>query len=105
MNKITKQNGTLLVPDKVVIPFIEGDGVGAEITPVCQRIVDEAVGRAYGGQRVIEWKEVLAGEKAERKAGRGLPVHHIFRPELPGLPENRGYPAAGKRRVAGRKQL
>ena len=64
MNKITKQNGTLLVPDKVVIPFIEGDGVGAEITPVCQRIVDEAVGRAYGGQRVIEWKEVLAGEKA-----------------------------------------
>ena len=44
MNKITKQNGTLLVPDKVVIPFIEGDGVGAEITPVCQRIVDEAVG-------------------------------------------------------------
>ena len=46
MNKITKQNGTLLVPDKVVIPFIEGDGVGAEITPVCQRIVDEAVGRA-----------------------------------------------------------
>ena len=57
MNKITKQNGTLLVPDKVVIPFIEGDGVGAEITPVCQRIVDEAVGRAYGGQRVIEWKK------------------------------------------------
>lgn len=54
MNKITKQNGTLLVPDKVVIPFIEGDGVGAEITPVCQRIVDEAVGRAYGGQRVID---------------------------------------------------
>ena len=67
MNKITKQNGTLLVPDKVVIPFIEGDGVGAEITPVCQRIVDEAVGRAYGGQRVIEWKEVLAGLQADRQ--------------------------------------
>ena len=70
MNKITKQNGTLLVPDKVVIPFIEGDGVGAEITPVCQRIVDEAVGRAYGGQRVIEWKEVLAGEKAFKQIGQ-----------------------------------
>ena len=73
MNKITKQNGTLLVPDKVVIPFIEGDGVGAEITPVCQRIVDEAVGRAYGGQRVIEWKEVLAGEKAFKQTGSWLP--------------------------------
>ena len=72
MNKITKQNGTLLVPDKVVIPFIEGDGVGAEITPVCQRIVDEAVGRAYGGQRVIEWKEVLAGEKAFKADPRPL---------------------------------
>ena len=73
MNKITKQNGTLLVPDKVVIPFIEGDGVGAEITPVCQRIVDEAVGRAYGGQRVIEWKEVLAGEKDFKQTGSWLP--------------------------------
>lgn len=48
--------------------------------------------------------EALA-KKAERKAGRGFSIHHIFRPELPGLPENRGYPAAGKRRVAGRKQL
>lgn len=74
MNKITKQNGTLLVPDKVVIPFIEGDGVGAEITPVCQRIVDEAVGRAYGGQRVIEWKEVLAGEKPSSRSAVGCPT-------------------------------
>ena len=77
MNKITKQNGTLLVPDKVVIPFIEGDGVGAEITPVCQRIVDEAVGRAYGGQRVIEWKEVLAGEKAFKQT---LDLYVCLRP-------------------------
>ena len=68
MNKITKQNGTLLVPDKVVIPFIEGDGVGAEITPVCQRIVDEAVGRAYGGQRVIEWKYWQAKKPSSRPA-------------------------------------
>lgn len=43
------------------------------ITPVCQRIVDEAVGRAYGGQRVIEWKEVLAGEKAFKQIGSWLP--------------------------------
>ena len=73
MNKITKENGNLLVPDKVVIPFIEGDGVGAEITPVCQRIVNEAVGRAYGGRRAIEWKEVLAGEKAFKQTGSWLP--------------------------------
>lgn len=73
MNKITKENGNLHVPDKVVIPFIEGDGVGAEIMPVCRRIVGEAVGRAYGGQRVIEWKEVLAGEKAFKQTGSWLP--------------------------------
>ncbi len=74
MNKITKQNGTLLVPDKVVIPFIEGDGVGAEITPVCQRIVDEAVGRAYGGQRVIEWKEYWQAKKPSSRSAVGCPT-------------------------------
>lgn len=73
MNRITKENGRLVVPDKVTIPFIEGDGVGAEITPICQRIVNEAIGRAYGGQRAIEWKEVLAGEKAFKQTGSWLP--------------------------------
>lgn len=73
MNKITKQNGQLIVPDRVTIPYIEGDGVGAEITPVSQRIVDAAVEKAYEGRRVIEWKEVLAGEKAFRQTGSWLP--------------------------------
>ena len=91
MNKITKQNGTLLVPDKVVIPFIEGDGVGAEITPVCQRIVDEAVGRAYGGQRVIEWKEVLAGEKAFKQIGSWLPAR-ILKISMPASNGSKGRP-------------
>lgn len=71
--KIRKEDNILIVPDRVVIPFIEGDGVGAEITPVCQSIVDEAVGKAYAGERAIEWKEVLAGEKAFRKTGSWLP--------------------------------
>lgn len=71
--KIRKEDNILIVPDRVVIPFIEGDGVGAEITPVCQSIVDEAVGKAYAGERTIEWKEVLAGEKAFRKTGSWLP--------------------------------
>lgn len=73
MNKITKQNGQLIVPDRVTIPYIEGDGVGAEITPVCQRIVNAAVEKAYEGRRAIEWKEVLAGEKAFRQTGSWLP--------------------------------
>ena len=48
-------SGRLNVPDTVEIPFIEGDGVGAEITPVMQTVVDAAVGKAYGGRRQIEW--------------------------------------------------
>lgn len=73
MNKITKQDGRLIVPDHVTIPYIEGDGVGAEITPVCQRIVNVAIEKAYGKDRSIEWKEVLAGEKAFKKTGSWLP--------------------------------
>lgn len=73
MDKITKQNGKLVVPSHVIIPFIEGDGVGAEITPVCQQIVNEAIRKAYGSERSIEWKEVLAGEKAFNQTGSWLP--------------------------------
>jgi len=73
MGKITKTNGKLNVPDIVVIPFIEGDGVGAEITPVCQAVVNGAVAKAYGGRRLIEWKEVLAGGKAHELTGEWLP--------------------------------
>lgn len=67
------QDGKLVVPDHVVIPFIEGDGVGAEITPVCQKIVNTAVELAYVGKRRIEWKEVLAGGKAFEQTGEWLP--------------------------------
>lgn len=73
MNKITKQNGKLVVPNRVTIPYIEGDGVGAEITPVCQSIVDAAVLKTYKGEKSIEWKEVLAGEKAFKQTGNWLP--------------------------------
>ncbi|WP_102408885.1 NADP-dependent isocitrate dehydrogenase [Parabacteroides bouchesdurhonensis] len=73
MDKITKQDGRLIVPDKVIIPYIEGDGVGAEITPVCQNIVNAALIKAYDGKRAIEWKEILAGEKAFTKTGSWLP--------------------------------
>ncbi|MBJ7263849.1 MAG: NADP-dependent isocitrate dehydrogenase [Burkholderiaceae bacterium] len=62
-------DGTLVVPDQVVIPYIEGDGTGADITPVMLAVVDAAVARAYGGTRQIHWMEVYAGEKATRVYG------------------------------------
>ena len=60
---------TLQVPDDPVIPYIEGDGVGADITPVMRKVVDAAVARAYGGRRRIHWMEVFAGDKATRLYG------------------------------------
>lgn len=87
MSRITKKNGILIVPDTVTIPFIEGDGVGAEITPVCQRIVNVAVNKVYAGKRQIEWKEFLAGGKAFKKTGSWLPDETIqaFRDYLVGI--------------------
>ncbi len=55
---------SLKVPDYPIIPFIEGDGIGVDITPVMRKVVDAAVERAYGGRRRIAWMEVYAGEKA-----------------------------------------
>lgn len=74
MSKITMQtDGTLLVPDMPTVPYITGDGVGAEVTPAMQAVVDAAVRKAYGGKRRIEWKEVLAGERAFNETGSWLP--------------------------------
>jgi isocitrate dehydrogenase len=57
------------VPDNPIIPFIEGDGIGVDITPVMKKVVDAAVEKAYGGKRKISWMEVFAGEKATRLYG------------------------------------
>jgi isocitrate dehydrogenase len=68
--KITvKGDNTLSVPDFPIIPFIEGDGTGVDITPVMRRVVDAAVEKAYGGRKKIAWMEVYAGEKATRVYG------------------------------------
>ncbi|MFN3567270.1 MAG: isocitrate/isopropylmalate family dehydrogenase, partial [Burkholderiaceae bacterium] len=56
-------------PDNPIIPFIEGDGIGVDITPVMRAVVDAAVAKAYGGKRKIAWLEVYAGEKAIRLYG------------------------------------
>ena len=88
MNKIKMQkDGTLTVPDVPVIPFITGDGVGAEVTPSMQAVVNAAVRKAYGGRRRIEWKEVLAGEKAFNLTGSWLPdeTMEVFREYLVGI--------------------
>jgi isocitrate dehydrogenase len=60
---------SLSVPDRPIIPFIEGDGTGVDITPVMKKVVDAAVAKAYGGKRTIAWMELYAGEKANSVYG------------------------------------
>jgi len=60
---------SLNVPDQPVIPYIEGDGTGVDITPVMLKVVDAAVAKAYGGKRKISWMEIYAGEKSTRVYG------------------------------------
>ena len=71
--KITMENGSLKVPDNPIIPFVEGDGIGPDITRAAMTVWNAAVEKAYGGARKIEWKEVLAGEKAFNATGEWLP--------------------------------
>jgi isocitrate dehydrogenase len=63
---------TLSVPDHPIIPFIEGDGTGVDITPVMKKVVDAAVAKAYAGRRQIQWMEVFAGDKATSLYGAGV---------------------------------
>ncbi len=73
-NKITvNADLSLNVPNHPIIPFIEGDGIGVDITPVMKAVVDAAVQKAYGGKRSIEWMEVYCGEKADKIYGSFMP--------------------------------
>lgn len=63
---------TLNVSDRPIIPFIEGDGIGADITPVMRKVIDSAVAKAYAGKKQIEWMEIYAGEKALKVYGEGV---------------------------------
>ncbi|HNS39060.1 MAG: isocitrate dehydrogenase (NADP(+)) [Anaerolineae bacterium] len=65
--KITYENGRLQVPDNPIVAFIEGDGIGVDITPASIMVWDAAVEKAYGGRRKIAWMEIYAGEKAAEK--------------------------------------
>jgi isocitrate dehydrogenase len=70
---VTMENGKLNIPNDPVIHYIEGDGIGVDITPVMIKVVDASVEKAYDGQRGIVWSEVLAGEKAFNATGEWLP--------------------------------
>jgi isocitrate dehydrogenase len=85
--KITIENGKLNVPDMPTIPFIEGDGTGADIWKASKHVFDEAVEKAYGGKRKLVWKEVLAGEKAFTQVNDWLPEETLtaFREYLVGI--------------------
>ncbi|MCG7946896.1 MAG: isocitrate/isopropylmalate family dehydrogenase, partial [Candidatus Thiodiazotropha taylori] len=58
--------GVLSVPNNPIIPYIEGDGIGVDITPVMRKVIDAAVEKSYGGEKEISWMEVYAGEKSTR---------------------------------------
>ena len=71
--RLTMQGGRLNVPANPEIPFIEGDGIGPDITRAAHVVLDAAVAKAYGGSRAIAWREVLAGGKAHDRTGEWLP--------------------------------
>lgn len=71
--KIEFSNGKIEVSNNPIIPFIEGDGIGIDIWPASKMVFDAAVEKAYGGEKKIIWKEVLAGEKAFNETGEWLP--------------------------------
>ena len=62
-------NGKLVVPDNPIIPFIRGDGIGADITPVMQKVVDAAVNKAFAGKKKISWMEIYAGGRSVETYG------------------------------------
>ncbi|MDA0987355.1 MAG: NADP-dependent isocitrate dehydrogenase [Bacteroidetes bacterium] len=73
--KISVLNGSLIVPDNPIIPFIEGDGIGPDIWKSSQKVFDEAVKKAYNGKKKIVWFEVFAGEKANQVYGPNTWLH------------------------------
>ena len=84
---ITMEGGSLAVPDRPILPYIEGDGTGRDIWRATVHVLDAAVQKAYGGSRSIAWMEVLAGQKAHDAVGSWLPDETLdaFRTYLVGI--------------------
>ena len=84
--QILMNKGKIIVPDNPTIPFIEGDGIGREITTQVQKIIDSAVEKSYSGKKKIDWLEVLAGEKAFTEVGSVTYTNYrCFRNHLVGI--------------------
>src|SRR6201999_4118108 len=85
--KISISNGKLQVPDRPIIPFIEDDGTGRDIWRASVRVFDAAVKKVYGGEKQIQWKEVLAGQKAFDQTKNWLPDETVaaFKQYLVGI--------------------
>jgi isocitrate dehydrogenase len=84
---IARRDGALVVPDNPIVPFIEGDGTGPDIWRASVQVFDAAVAKAYGSRRRIQWREVLAGQKAFDRTGSWLPAETLtaFREYLVGI--------------------
>ena len=76
-DSISMKNGMLVVPDRPIIPFIEGDGIGPDVWRASKRVIDTAIEKTYQGQKEIKWLEVYAGEKANQLTGSWLPDETI----------------------------
>jgi isocitrate dehydrogenase len=94
---ITLSGSTLNVPDRPVIPFVEGDGTGRDIWRASQRVFDAAVAKTSGGRRAVAWLEVLAGEKAFNRTGQWMPEETLtaFRRYLVGIKGPLSTPVGG----------
>jgi isocitrate dehydrogenase len=96
--KITvNPNTTLNVPDNPIIPFVEGDGIGIDVTPAMLRVVNAAVEKAYGKRRRIAWMEVYSGEKANKIYGQWFPDEtlHALRDYVVSIKGPLGTPIGG----------
>ncbi|MDC9714759.1 MAG: NADP-dependent isocitrate dehydrogenase [Gammaproteobacteria bacterium] len=71
--KITFKNGIIQVPDQPIVAYIEGDGIGKDVSPVMKKVIDAVVSSAYNGKKAIQWMEIYAGEKANKLYGEYLP--------------------------------
>ncbi len=75
--EISFEKGQFITPNEITIPYIEGDGIGSEITTVMRKVVDNAIEKSYNGEKYIQWQELLAGKKAFEQTGSFLPKDTI----------------------------
>jgi isocitrate dehydrogenase len=71
--KITFKNGVIQVPNQPIVTYIEGDGIGSDVSPVMKKVIDAVVNKAYNGVKAIQWMDIYAGEKANGIYGEYLP--------------------------------